>query len=984
MSSPKHQQGLKLFESGQFEEAVRLLGEALTEKESSDLWSDWATAQFQCRHPREAEQGYRRALELNPANALASVSLGLLLATAGRDAEAIPRLERALNELPEGERPPVAAALEKCRRRQATASQVASTPAADAPLNVLVIHETLPQPDRSGSDVRVVQVLEELRAQGHQVSYVARSGVGREQYATPLEKLGIKTWAHDVERLRYLGVELLADWSLEQVLSEAKFDLAILFLWFWNGISVPEHYLEEIRRFSPGTRIVVISEDQHGLRETRMADLSRSWSDYERGHDFTSREIEIYRRADLVRVISEDDRRGLLQRAPELNIDVLPMVAAVAPEGPGFAQRTDFLFVGNFDNLATRDGAEWLLAAVWPRVRKQLPGAALALVGNNLPEALGAGQEGVRRVGHVPDLEPLFSQYRVFAGPVRYGTGIKTKNLGALAHGLPLVTTIVGAEGMNLSDGVHALIADAPEAFANAMVCAYTEESVWQTLRRNGRQHIGEEFGIPRLQTAIRSLVQEAREIQPKPYEPTYVWSYLLIEKGHPEVLYHKPVYHRSLLRVLAYVSLAEEYLAERRPAEALEQLRHIFCAVRGAMPATSLFLYTLTLLGRCYGELGDTEKATAYAQLAEQTASVIPKTSSASGRGRKAQRPKPQLDLSVILPTFNRKETLRACLANLAMQTLPARRWEVMVVDDGSTDGTEELCRTFTQFYRLRYIRQENAGAGAARRAGVEQANGDYVLFINDDTMAFPNLLAEHLRVQDEHRREKVAVLGNFPYPGEALGRALTYFLSTNPFLFPQVTLQPGLHSDPAYFITCNLSVRREAVLAAGSFDPEFVVAEDTELGIRLRAAGYRVFYHPKAAALHDHLDMKIGDLVRRAHVYGRNRLLLFRKYPHLLGDGAGPFGRLNDAAARRIGSYVEEHRDEVEKAFQALARYDTANFLPFFSESIGGRSAADEIMDAFKRAIPAIYQFYLYEGFLEAWHGESKRGQAGAAAST
>ena len=977
MCSPKHRQGLELFESGQFEDAVRWFGEALALEESSELWSDWATAQFHCRHRHEAEQGYRRALELNPENALASVSLGLLLAAASRDAEAVPRLERAMSELPEAERAPAVLALERCRRRQAAGSQAPSVSAADSPLNVLVLHEAIPQPDRSGSDLRVVQVLEELRAQGHRVTYVARSGAAREQYAPPLEKLGIKIWAHDVERLRYLGVESLADWSLEQVLGEARFDLAILFLWFWNGTSIPEHYLEEVRRHSPGTRIVVISEDQHGLRETRMADLSRSWSDYERGHDFTSREIEIYRRADLVRVISQDDCRGLLQRAPELNIDVMPMVASVAPEGLGFTERADFLFVGNFDNLASRDGAEWLLAEVWPRVRKQLPEATLALVGNNLPATLGSGQDGVRRVGHVEDLEPLFAQHRVFAAPVRYGTGIKTKNLGALAHGLPLVTTTVGAEGMNLHDGVEALIADTPEALAAALVRAYTDGELWQALSQNGRKHTAEEFGLHRLQTAIRSLVQQARAIQPKPFDPGYTWSYLLVEKRYPEILYHKPAYHRGVLRVLGYVSLAQEFLAQSRPAEALEQLRHIFCAVRGAVPATGLFTHALALLGRCYRELGNVERANAYEKLAEETASAndLSRTAPpARSHDRQAKRSKAQFDLSVIIPTFNRKETLRTCLANLAMQMLPARRWEVIVVDDGSTDGTEELCRTFPSLYRLKYIRQENAGAGAARRAGVEQASGEYVLFINDDTMAHPSLLTEHLRAQHEHRQDKVAVLGDFRYPDEALGRALTCFLYTSPFLFPQVKLEPGLHSDPAYFITCNLSVRRDVVLAAGSFDPEFPVAEDTDLGIRLQAAGYRVLYHPTALAFHDHLGMTIADLVRRAHVYGRNRLLLFRKHPHLLGDGTGPFGRLDEATACKLSSYIEQHRAEIEKALQAVARYDAINFVPFFSKVDGERRAAEEVIRSFSRAVPAIYQFHLYEGFLEAWRAEPK----------
>src|SRR5262249_28255944 len=157
----------------------------------------------------------------------------------------------------------------------------------------------------------------------------------------------------------------------------------ILFLWFWTPISVPEHYMEEIRRRPPGTRIVVVSEDQHGLRELRMAKLSGLWSDYERAENYTNREIEVCRRADLVRVISEDDRRGLLAREPRLNIEVMPMIADVAPQGPGFGERADLLFVGNFDNLANRDGVEWMLAEVWPLARRQLPEVELALVGNN-------------------------------------------------------------------------------------------------------------------------------------------------------------------------------------------------------------------------------------------------------------------------------------------------------------------------------------------------------------------------------------------------------------------------------------------------------------------------------------------------------------------------------------------------------------------------------------------------------------------------
>ena len=978
MSTSKHQEGLELFRQGRFEDAVRVLEQALHEEESSELWSDWATAQVQCQRQEQAERGYRRALEMDGANATVAANLGVLLAALGRYSEAIPSLEGALGQLPEADGAQVALVLEDCRRRQHSESPTRRISAGDPSLNVLVLHEILPQPDRSGSDVRVMQVLRELRAQGHAVTFVARNGAQREQYEPALKNLGATVWAHDAERLRYLGTDSPTEWTLEQLLRENKFDLAILFLWFWTGTSVPEHYMEEIRRLSPATRITVISEDQHGLRELRMAKLSGLWSDYERAQDFTDREVEVYRRADIVRVISEDDRRGLLAQEPRLNIEVMPMIAHVTPPGPGFAARADFLFVGNFENLANRDGVDWMLAEVWPLVRKALPSAVVALVGNNLPAQLGAGREGVRRVGHVADLDPLFAQYRVFASPVRFGTGIKTKNLAALTHGLPTVTTTCGADGLNLCDGTHVLLADTPQAFADAMVRAHSDEQLWQKLAREGQQHIADEFGPRRLQEAMRRLIQEARELVPKPCDPAYVWSYLLIEQHHPEVLGYKPAYNRRMLRLAGNVELAEKFLTEHKPAEALAQLRHMLSWVRGAVPANALFLRALALMARCYRELGVSRKATDYEQLAVQSADASEALHPASWRtlanSRKGRRQKTRPDFSLIIPTCNRCATLRACLANLAAQSLPADRFEVIVVDDGSTDGTEELCRTFPRFFRLEYIRQPNAGAGAARRAGVARSAGEYLLLINDDTIATPNLLAEHLRVQDQHRREKIAVLGNFPYPGEASERALTHFLSTHPFLFPQVSLDPGVHSKNAYFIACNLSVRRDAVLGVGSFDPRFRVAEDTELGVRLRAAGYQVLYDPEALAIHDHLRMTSADLVRRAEIYGRTQLMLFRKHPHLLGNGTGPFGRLDDATIQRIRDYIERKSRDLQTGLQVLQKLDHFDLTPYFQSSNGERSAADQIMDTVARVVPVVFWFFLYKGFLAAWNDQNK----------
>ena len=540
----------------------------------------------------------------------------------------------------------------------------------ERPLNILVIHEMLPPPDRHGADVQWMQMLRELRAQGHRVVHVARNGINRERYAAGVEALGIPVYAPDAERMRFLGFDFPVEWTFEQLLRENQFDLAILFHWFWNGISIPEHYLEEIWRGSPGTFIAVLTDDQQGVREMQMAGLTAQWSDYERSQDFSDREFQVYRRADLVLTISEDDRNAFLRVAPALVTGRMPMIATVGSEGGTFSERAGFLFLANFDNPANRDASDWMLAEIWPRIRAQVPAAELVLVGNNLPADLGATENGVLRVGYVADLDPIFAKCRVALSPVRFGTGIKTKNLSALAHAVPLVTTTVGADGMAQRHSETALIADTPQEFADAAARIYLNETLWCKLARQGRKHILEYFSEQQMQEAVRVLIERARHTKPKAYEPDFVWPYLLVEKRFPDVVSGEPAGQRLFLRMARYITLAEEFLEQREPARALQQLRFIFSHVRGRVPASGLYLRAVQLMSRCYSELGDAEKSAQYAGRIERAVSnrnfgVRPVAESKNGR--KTHEPGHVPDFSVIIPTYNRQAVLKDCLDALA-----------------------------------------------------------------------------------------------------------------------------------------------------------------------------------------------------------------------------------------------------------------------------------------------------------------------------
>jgi GT2 family glycosyltransferase/glycosyltransferase involved in cell wall biosynthesis len=805
--------------------------------------------------------------------------------------------------------------------------------------------------------------------------------------------MGIKVFSHDLERLRQFGLDAAPAWRFEGVLKQDRFDLAILFHWFWVWLSVPEQYLDEIRRFSPQTRIAVLTYDQHGLRERRLAELSRLWTNFERALDFEQREFEVYRRADMVLAVSESDRQGILSAAPELDVEILPMVAEGASPGLEFARRDHVLFLGNFLNATSLEGLNWLLKEVWPRVAGSVPQAQLHLAGHCLPQGLAG--ERIVPLGYVEDLDAAFAQHRLFVSPVRFCTGIQTKVLAALARGLPVVTTPAGAEGLNLRHEKEVLVAATAEDFAEQIKRAYCDEHLWQRLSQEGAEFVKSQFSREQLATQVRRFTERVRQLEPKPYDAGQVCSVLRVEKEFPEVL-TRPAAERAPLRLRGYCTLAEFLLAAGDPAAALEQLRHVLAFFRNGSPRDAFFARLLLTFDRCYRQLGTTPPTDFVREARECLASdpcssavskrvdgevdsgarhrVAPASNKRGARGAASALRNEgkgggsgQPDISVIIPTFNRCAVLASCLAALEQQSLAKQSFEVIVVDDGSSDGTERLCQGLSTSFPLVYLRQKNAGAGAARRLGSEAAQGHYLLLFNDDTIATPGLLAEHLRVQHDHAQDKCAVLGHFCYPREACKRAFTSFIATRPFLFPQLTMKPGLYSDPKYFIACNLSIRRDAALKAGPFDPQFRVAEDTELGVRLLQQGYRILFHPTAFAWHDHLIFTAADLLARARIYAPAELLLYKKHPRLLGSGTGPFGRLDDDWAAKTRGSLDQSRRLAAEWTQALARFDHLDFAPLCFLRNGGVTEAELVLRAFEQIVPRVYWFHLFERLLE-----------------
>jgi len=466
---------------------------------------------------------------------------------------------------------------------------------------------------------------------------------------------------------------------------------------------------------------------------------------------------------------------------------------------------------------------------------------------------------------------------------------------------------------------------------------------------------------------SISKALRQVRSIVPRT-AAAHPFSVMQVEKRFSGRLSSRTGLQRLQGHLECYAMLAGLLMSEGNFSAARDQLRHIFGRMDGSWDAAEFVTQIIILLRRCYRELGESDLTELYCQAARECAmSNVAGTPMPPPKRHNANAPL----ISLIVPTYNRLPILRKCLAALEAQTLPKSEFEVLVIDDGSSDGTEEFLRQYTSSLGFQRLRQRNSGTGAARRHGVSHARGDYLLLMNDDTICDPDLLEQHLKVQRKLGAQRWAVLGSFQYPTEARCRALTHYFCVDPFMFPQVSMEDGCPYGYSHFITCNLSVRRDAVEEVGSFSSVYKLSEDTELGLRLYDKGFRVLYHPAAHAWHDHLPYPAQNLIRRARVYGKDYFHMFRQHPRVMKEWAMPVALtgMDERNATRILAYLDTNRKDVEEAVRALEKWDQVDFGVLLTEK---HETADMVLSLFRQAVPAVHWFYLYEAMLQTMVSE------------
>lgn len=228
-------------------------------------------------------------------------------------------------------------------------------------------------------------------------------------------------------------------------------------------------------------------------------------------------------------------------------------------------------------------------------------------------------------------------------------------------------------------------------------------------------------------------------------------------------------------------------------------------------------------------------------------------------------------LDLSVEITTFNRKETLCDALSALARQEADGVRFEVVLSDDGSTDGLQAAVADLAGGlpYELRLVQNQHRGPGHAHNRGFEACRGELVLMLAADIIASPRLVAEHVASHRAHPAPEVMVAGaltqSLDLPPSAFQRAADHAVE-------RVFRNQFADVEHGGFLVSNLSFKRDFMLGHGMFrEWPPAAGEDIELGFRLQRAGMRLVGNPAALGYHHH-EESMGSVARRAYTAGFN----------------------------------------------------------------------------------------------------------------
>ena len=359
--------------------------------------------------------------------------------------------------------------------------------------HVLFIDHYVPQYDKDAGSKTTFMYLKMLVSKGYHITFLGDNFYQHEPYTTELQQMGI---------LVLYGPKYAENWK-----KWLKENINYFDIFYLNRPHISVKYIDFIKENAKG-KIIYYGHDLHFLRIRREYELNGEQKQLEESNQWLEKELYLMRKADMNYYPSVVEEKAIHEI--DASIPVKAITAYVYEQFKNIAYQFDkregLLFVGGFGHDPNLDAVLWFLDKIYPEVYKRTK-APFYIVGSKAPEQItNIKSEGVIVKGFVSEeeLQRLYQTSRLAVVPLRYGAGVKGKVVEALYYGIPVVTTSVGAEGIEGIENI-AVIEDKPQELVEAICSVYTDEERLKEMSEKSQKYVREKFSTD----AVWNIIQE-------------------------------------------------------------------------------------------------------------------------------------------------------------------------------------------------------------------------------------------------------------------------------------------------------------------------------------------------------------------------------------------------------------------------------------------------------------------------------------------
>lgn len=279
------------------------------------------------------------------------------------------------------------------------------------------------------------------------------------------------------------------------------------------------YYSPLVSFLSPNAKLIYDTVDLHYIRFAREAEITNDKGILEKSEWYKKIEYSNLRSCDAAIAITEEEKNNCEAIVTNTPIMIVPNIHSIENNLDSikpFEDRTGILFIGHYLHTPNEDAVIYLAHEIVPILNSLLGFEPdIFLLGSSITEPVKKlKNKQIHTIGYVADPSSYFNSARVFVAPLRYGAGMKGKIGQALSFGLPLVTTSIGAEGMQLSNRVNALIANEANSIAESVTELYTNNDLWTRLSENGIQHVAQKFSKKSARSELLKLIVDENRNQ--------------------------------------------------------------------------------------------------------------------------------------------------------------------------------------------------------------------------------------------------------------------------------------------------------------------------------------------------------------------------------------------------------------------------------------------------------------------------------------